>query len=371
MKKKMIIVFSIIALMCLLGLANKSAFGKYVFNDEIIIGAIKINQEAAVIVKYIDEETGSSIATQEIIDGYIGKEYNSSKKDILGYEFVSSQNASGTMEEESKIATYYYKKINYTITYKLGGGTISGQKTTYTVETEDFTLPEPKKTGYVFTGWVGTGLSTRTKVVTIKKGSTGNRTYTANWTKEGVYGRLYDTNNDGTGETLVLNNIFNFTYTGNLITNFNNVDINAYQESKEHDGEIGAYQTPWNGYLEQDTARQQYKNITKVVINNTIKPTNMSMWFWKMPIKEIEGLEKINTSNCTNMYATFQFASNATITTLNLSTWNTSKVTNMMNMFYNCTSLVGENGTKYNATKIGKEYARIDKAGSPGYFTAK
>ena len=143
---------------------------------------------------------------------------------------------------------------------------------------------------------------------------------------------------------------------------------------------------------------QQYKTITKVVIKNTIKPTNMSMWFWKMPLKSIEGIEKIDTSNCTNMYGLFQFANNTTITSLDLSSWDTAKVKNMMNMFYgdsklktiyasnqfvinsalldqdmfyNCTALIGENGTRYNSSKVGKEYARIDEEGVPGYFTSK
>lgn len=38
-------------------------------------------------------------------------------------------------------------------------------------------------------------------------------------------------------------------------------------------------------------------------------------------------------------------------------------------MFYGCTSLVGGNGTTYNAAHINQEYARIDRAGTPGYFT--
>ena len=40
------------------------------------------------------------------------------------------------------------------------------------------------------------------------------------------------------------------------------------------------------------------------------------------------------------------------------------------NMFYGCISLAGGNGTRYDAKKTGKEYARIDGgAANPGYFT--
>ena len=69
----------------------------------------------------------------------------------------------------------------YTITYNLDGGTVSGNPTTYTVESNTITLNNPTKEGYNFTGWTGTGLSSATTTVTIPKGSTGDRTYTANW----------------------------------------------------------------------------------------------------------------------------------------------------------------------------------------------
>lgn len=39
-------------------------------------------------------------------------------------------------------------------------------------------------------------------------------------------------------------------------------------------------------------------------------------------------------------------------------------------MFYNCKKLKGENGTKYNSSKMDKEYARIDREDEPGYLTA-
>ena len=51
--------------------------------------------------------------------------------------------------------------------------------------------------------------------------------------------------------------------------------------------------------------------------------------------------------------------------------WNMGSVTDSSYMFYGCTSLVGGNGTTYNASYIDKTYARIDTAGTPGYFTKK
>ena len=80
----------------------------------------------------------------------------------------------------------------YTITYDLAGGTAEGNPNTYTIETKAFTLKNPTKSGYTFTGWSGTGLDGENNMtVTIPKGSTGNRSYTAHWRYNGGGGRGY------------------------------------------------------------------------------------------------------------------------------------------------------------------------------------
>ena len=74
----------------------------------------------------------------------------------------------------------------YTITYDLAGGTVEGNPDTYTVEMDTFTLNTPTRPGYTFTGWSGTGLDGENNMtVTIPKGSTGERSYTAHWRYNG------------------------------------------------------------------------------------------------------------------------------------------------------------------------------------------
>ena len=68
-------------------------------------------------------------------------------------------------------------KITYTITYNYNGGSASNP-TTYDIETPTFTLNNPTRSGYDFNGWTGSGSGT---TITIPTGSTGNRSYTANW----------------------------------------------------------------------------------------------------------------------------------------------------------------------------------------------
>ena len=74
----------------------------------------------------------------------------------------------------------------YTITYDLDRGTADDNPTGYTVETETFTLKNPTRPGYIFSGWSGTGLTGENNLtVTIEKGSTGERRYTAHWRYNG------------------------------------------------------------------------------------------------------------------------------------------------------------------------------------------
>ena len=98
--------------------------------------------------------------------------------------------------------TYTYKLITYTITYDLDGGIVNGTNpATYTVESDGITLTNPTREGYTFAGWTGTGLTGATDSVTIAKGSTGNREYTATWNANGDTAYTvehYQQNLDGT-----------------------------------------------------------------------------------------------------------------------------------------------------------------------------
>lgn len=75
-----------------------------------------------------------------------------------------------------------WEPVNYNITYDLQGGSVSAANpTTYNIETSTFTLNNPTKTGYKFTGWTGSNGTTPQMDVTIYKGSTGDKSCTANW----------------------------------------------------------------------------------------------------------------------------------------------------------------------------------------------
>ena len=112
-----------------------------------------------------------------------------------GYTFTGWDTAiPATMPAHNMTITAQWTVNQYTITYDLDGGTAEGNPDTYTVETDAFTLKNPTRPGYTFTGWSGTGLTGEDNLtVTIPKGSTGNRSYTAHWSLN-TYSITYDLN---------------------------------------------------------------------------------------------------------------------------------------------------------------------------------
>ena len=100
-----------------------------------------------------------------------------------GGEAVYQNRAQYTMGAEASYTLYaVWSPTKYSIIYHLNGGEISGNPAEYTIESESFTLKNPVRAGYTFAGWTGTGLGGAESTVTVERGSTGNRTYTATWT---------------------------------------------------------------------------------------------------------------------------------------------------------------------------------------------
>ena len=124
-----------------------------------------------------DYKPGESVTVKcSIKDGY---EFDSWSGDKTGNTIELTFN----MPESNVTITANAKAIIYDITYDLAGGALAEDVTnpvTYTVETE-FTLSNPTKNGYDFTGWTGSNGDTPERVVKIEKGTTGDKTYTANY----------------------------------------------------------------------------------------------------------------------------------------------------------------------------------------------
>jgi len=97
-------------------------------------------------------------------------------------------------------ATVYsrWTPVSYTISYNLGGGIEDPDypnPTKYTIESS-ITLNDPVRPAYIFNGWTWTGHSKPEKDVSIERGSTGNKSFTANWTAV-FYKVTFNTNGGG------------------------------------------------------------------------------------------------------------------------------------------------------------------------------
>ena len=98
---------------------------------------------------------------------------------------------------------------------------------------------------------------------------------------------------------------------------------------------------------------EDFKNLVQINFNNnfnTSKVTNMSWMFFNCTSLTSLDLSNFNTSNVTNMSDMFYKCSS--LTTLDLSSFNTSNVTNMWQMFASCSSLTSLNLGNFNTSKI-------------------
>ena len=115
--------------------------------------------------------------------GYTFSGWNT-QTDGNGISYTNAQQVSNLTAENNGAVTLYaqWSEAGYSISYELNGGAASNPAS-YSVNSADFTLNNPTRTGYTFTGWSGTGLDgENNSAVTITQGSTGDRSYTAHWT---------------------------------------------------------------------------------------------------------------------------------------------------------------------------------------------
>ena len=108
------------------------------------------------------------------------------KADGSGKTYKNAASVSKLTTKDGKTVKLYaqWKKVSYTITYKLNGGKNNSKNPAkYNVKTETIKLKKPTRKGYTFVGWYS-DKSCKKKVTQIKKGSTGNKTLYAKWKKK-------------------------------------------------------------------------------------------------------------------------------------------------------------------------------------------
>ena len=169
--------------------------GKYILNPEFIVeigrnlsDSDKKKIEAAVTV--------SDVESDKIIKKWKDNNLYISFKDGLIPQTtytVSVADITDTDEiviKDTEDLTFTTKIINsyFSISYNLNGGNLeegAANPVFYGIASETITVANPKRTGYAFTGWTGTGLTGENNMsVSIPQGSHDNREYTAHWSTD-------------------------------------------------------------------------------------------------------------------------------------------------------------------------------------------
>ena len=104
---------------------------------------------------------------------------------------------------------------------------------------------------------------------------------------------------------------------------------------------------------------------------NTAKVTNMFMMFYDCNNLTSLDLGSFNTAAVTDMGKMFWGCSKLTTIYVSSEKWSTASIDEgVVNVFYDCSSIVGGAGTTYHYSNVGIDYAHIDGGTSdPGYFT--
>ena len=163
----------------------------------IYYGAIA--SSVTIEAKKITFQNGNNTYAYEVVDSDNNTVAPISPSVMIGYQAFdgwyngdASYDFSQPVTQDITLTAKFSNPEAYNISYNLGGGTATNP-TSYTVESDAITLNNPVKTGYTFTGWSGTGLPGENNMtVTISKRSTGDRTYTAHFSKNS-YTVMFDT----------------------------------------------------------------------------------------------------------------------------------------------------------------------------------
>ena len=100
---------------------------------------------------------------------------------------------------------------------------------------------------------------------------------------------------------------------------------------------------------------EQRKNITTVVFEDSFSDctsiTSTAYWFYECTnLTSINGMDKLNTANVTDMKGMFYNCSK--LTSLDVSKFNTANVTDMSSMFYGCSGLTSLDVNKFNTANV-------------------
>ena len=183
-------------------------------------------------------------------------------------------------------------------------------------------------------------------------------TWDVSQSKNGMYLAWYEVNEDGYYDVTIAGN-------GGVVANSNSIYLFKNIGSGVENQEVtitGLEYLDTGLVTRMDNMFENCKTEELDVSDfNTEKVTSMSSMF--VNCSNIESLDVSNfkTENVTSMYQMFNGCSN--LTELDLTNFNTSNVTNMALMFQNCSNLKGVNTQSFNTSKVTKMNSMFENCG--------
>jgi uncharacterized repeat protein (TIGR02543 family) len=256
MKKGKLVILVLLLISLFISLNNTSAYfiSSTSYNNEFKTENYNINLEG----------NGGIFSTSNLSinkDNLILPKPTKNGYDFLGYSNVLNGNAIYSLNTKASIIndkTIYAKwsPTNYSINYELNGGTNnSNNPTSYNIETNTFSILNPTKTNFVFKGWSGDN-------TTISKGSTGNKSYTANWTENYTEFWIKYNSSGGSwnGGQTEFTQYYKYLYNSNKVSMTNNGGYDGSNPSRKGWHFNGWNPNPSSSNHSNQTAYAQWKD---------------------------------------------------------------------------------------------------------------
>ncbi len=289
-----------------------------------------------------------------------------------------------TLSSSNINKTLLLKRTSYTVRFNANGGTVNPASKTVTYNSTYGTLPTPVREGYTFKGWF-TAASGGTQITDSTKFTlTTDQTLYAQWTISESYLQknwlttLSTANSSYTGPNIKTIQFVNTVPSGSgyatvsvgataidggtaWTSGSNAFDITAYIKANSSDStkyDIIFY-SPVTIYAPTDSSKLfgNYNSSSTILSQltsltfgnfNTSKVTNMAYMFYQCGLTTLD-LTSFNTSSVNNMY--YMFYNCTALTSVNVSSFDTSNVANMSYMFSNV-QFTSVNLSSFNTSKV-------------------
>ena len=167
---------------------DKAVSGTYEYSFEVSNIKIESQMSGEAVLSFVLNLDGISL--EDFPTSFLVEFYSNGKaENTLPFTYTQAFSFETKEQQDNPQPEHL---VTYSITYDLGNGQKTlDNPTSYTEETESFTLNNPERKDFTFLGWTGSNGNTPQTEVKIEKGSTGDRSYTANWSPD-IYEITYN-----------------------------------------------------------------------------------------------------------------------------------------------------------------------------------